>query len=533
MIILCSWCVLLSVQSCTDRNSSVTGGAILSDLIRPIDGRSMRATSTKADENGKPIAHNADNSRVKPGETKVVLEASGPGVITHMWFTFLGPARHPWATNGSATHQEMLIRVFYDGSEVPAIDVPFGDFFANCFGKRSEVISMPVIVEDADSYNCFWPMPFRKSIRIEIVNQSKEKNISLLYYNIDWIKKDALPKGTPYFYARYRQEYPTKPGEDYLILETEGKGHFVGTVMSVRTRSPGWFGEGDEKIYIDGEKEASIWGTGTEDYFLSAWGLKSGMNTPYFGTVFFDQWGIVGGHTSAYRWHLADPIVFEKSIRVTIEHYGWISPDENKERRAHSWNEREDDFTSVAYWYQTDIPKPADETPPAGERILPNLDEVFPARDIIEKGLWKNGSGEIQNDMEFYLDGQLLFRPANPAATVDIPFSVSDKKPVRLLLSVTRGPDYGIWQAYLNGIRIGTPMNLYGEKPVEWEHHLLDFWPEPGNYTLQLKLVGKDQRSTGQLLGIESVRLRERRPRVTGFGFDRDRDWKTDPVLYE
>jgi hypothetical protein len=528
--------LLLSIflaAGCTTQEDQVPGGAILSDLIKPIHGRSMRATSTKTDENGKPIPHNADNSRVKPGETKVVLEADGPGVVTHMWFTFLGPARHPWATNGSATHQEMLIRVYYDGSDVPGVEAPFGDFFANCFGKRSEVISLPVIVEDADSYNCFWPMPFQKSIRIEIINQSKEKNISLLYYNIDWIKKNHLPKETPYFYAKYRQEYPTKNGEDYLILETEGKGHYVGTVLSVRTRSPSWFGEGDEKIYIDDEKEPSIWGTGTEDYFLSAWGLKSGLNTPYFGTVYFDQWGIVGGHTSAFRWHLADPIVFEKSIRVTIEHYGWISPDENIERRAHSWNEREDDFASVAFWYQTGKPTFNQPVPPAEERILPNLDEIFPARTIAGTAACKNGTGEIQDNLDFYMDGQLLFKPSSENASVTIPFTIADKKPTRLLISVTNGPDFGIWQAYLNGIKIGSPVNLYDPKVLEWEHHLLDFWPEPGNYTLELRLVGKDQRSTNTLLGIESVRLRERRPRVTGFAYDKDKDWKTNPVLYE
>jgi hypothetical protein len=525
--------LILAASSCQNRSGSVIGGAILSDLIRPIDGRSMRTTSTKTDSLGKPIAHNADNSRVLAGETKVVLDVKGPGVVTHMWYTFLGPGKHPWAINGSATHQEMLIRIYYDGSDVPGVEVPFGDFFANCFGKRAEVISLPVIVEDADSYNSFWPMPFQKSIRIEIINQSKDKNINLLYYNIDWIRKDRLPAGTPYFYAQYNQEYPTKTGGDYVILETEGKGHYVGTVMAVRTRSPSWFGEGDEKIYIDGESEASIWGTGTEDYFLSAWGLQSGVNTPYFGTVYFDQWGIVGGHTSAYRWHLADPVVFSKKIRVTIEHYGWISPDENIERRAHSWNEREDDFSSVAYWYQTGIPTCKRETPPAEERILPNLDIIIPARDVVAGKTFHGGKSQVQEDLEFYMAGQLLFSPENDLASVEIPFTVAEKKPTRLLLSVTRAPDYGIWQAYLNGVKVGAPMNLYDENVREWEHHLLDFWPDPGNYTMVLKLVGKDQRSTGNLLGIESVRLRERRPRVTGFAFNKDNDWKINPVLYE
>lgn len=519
--------------SCKNSGSDVVGGAILSDLIRPIDGRSMRSTSTKTDENGNPIPHNADNSRVMPGETKVVLEADGPGVVTHMWFTFLGPGKHPWATNGSATHQEMLLRIYYDGRDEPGVEVPFGDFFANCFGKRSEVISLPVIVEDADSYNSFWPMPFQKSIRIEVINQSKDKNINLLYYNIDWIKKNKLPKETPYFYARYRQEYPTVNDEDYLILETEGKGHYVGTVLAVRTRSPSWFGEGDEKIYIDGEKEPSIWGTGTEDYFLSAWGLKAGVNTPYFGTVYFDQWGIVGGHTSAFRWHIADPIVFEKKIKVTIETFGWISPDENKERRAHSWNEREDDFTSVAFWYQTGIPTHYQPVPSAEERILPNLDKIFMAEKAITGKSYHGGIASIQENLDHYMNGQLFFTPTSKQANVEIPFSVGEKKPLRLLLAVTKAPDYGIWQPYLNGIKVGEPMDLYNEKVREWEHHLLDFWPETGNYTLELRLVGKNHLSTGEKLGIESVRLRERRPRVTDFAFDKDNDWKTNPKLYE
>jgi hypothetical protein len=525
--------LLFSCNYCKNNEPEVTRGGVLSSLTKSIDGRSMRSTSTKTGEDGKPIPHNADNSRVMPGETKVVLEAGGPGVITHMWFTFLGPGKHLWATNGSATHQEMLLRIYYDGREEPGVEVPFGDFFANCFGKRSEVISLPVVVEDADSYNSFWPMPFQKSIRIEVVNQSRKKNINLLYYNIDWIKKDKLPAETPYFYARYRQEYPTESGKDYVILETEGKGHYVGTVMAVRTRSPSWFGEGDEKIYIDGEDEPSIWGTGTEDYFLSAWGLQSGVNTPYFGTVYFDQWGIVGGHTSAFRWHLADPVVFNKKIKVTIEHYGWISPDENKERRPHSWNEREDDYATVAYWYQTGVPTFKPETPSAEERVLPNIDEIFMAEKAVANNSYSGGTPEIQENLDHYMNGQLTFTPTNDQARVQIPFTVGKKEPNRLLLTVTKAPDYGIWQAYLNGLKVGQAMDLYDQEVHEWEHHLLDFWPDPGSYILELRLAGKNHFSTGKKLGIESVRLRERRPRVAEFAYDKDNDWETEPKLYE
>src|SRR6185369_14950416 len=418
---------------------NLTAG-ILDDLAKPHEGRSMRSTSTmrmgesrrageqKLNPHAEPRGDldeqsNWDNFHVAPGATHVLLDEQGPGIITHIWITFLGPEPQDWAKNGSANHQEMLLRMYWDGNPRPAVEAPLGDFFANCFGQRREVTSLPVIVEDADSYNCFWQMPFRKSARIEIVNQ-RDKAISLLYYNIDWTKKERLPKDTPYFYAQYRQAYPVEHGKDYVLLETRGKGHYVGTVLAVRTRSPAWFGEGDEKIYIDGEPKASIWGTGTEDYFLSAWGLKT-TSTPYFGVPYFDQWGIVGGHTSAYRWHLNDPLVFNTGIKVTFEHFGWISPDENPNYKSTSWNEREDDYSSVAFWYQTGEPTFTARAPDASARRLPSLERVTVyARDFA--GASSHGKGAVATQqLEFYEGPQLLYMPDQQAdAWVEIPFEV-------------------------------------------------------------------------------------------------------------
>jgi len=515
----------------------------LANLASPQQGRSMRATSTfrlgadgKYDPRAEPLGDrtersNYDNFRVPPGQTHVCMDVKGPGMITHMWFTFLGPEPQDWAPQGSATHQDMLLRVYWDDNPRPGVEAPLGDFFANCFGKRSEVISMPAIVEDADSYNCFWRMPFRKSARVEIVNQS-DKPINLLYYNIDWIKLKSLPRDTPYFYAQYRQEYPVQSGKDYLILETTGKGHYVGTVLAVRTRSPSWFGEGDEKIYIDGEPKASIWGTGTEDYFLSAWGLKR-TSTPYFGVPYFDQWGIVGGHTSAYRWHIHDPIVFNKGIKVTLEHWGWISPDENPERRSMSWNEREDDYSSVAFWYQTGLPTFEARAPEGKDRRLPGLERVITyARDWMDEKRHGIGSAHTQQ-LPFYEGPQVLYQPEKAeGAWFELPFEVKEKEPLRLLLNLTQSYDFGIYQAYLNGIKIGDPMDLYAAETTSEEFHLLDFWPDPGRYVLRLECVGRNRASSGYYLGIESVRLRERRPRVKDMGHDKNRDWKMDPVLY-
>ncbi len=522
---------------------------VLEDLAKPQEGRSMRATSTmrvgevrrggeeKLNPNAEPRgdldeASNWDNFRVGPGQTHVLLDAKGPGVVTHIWLTFLGPEPQGWAKNGSANHQEMLLRMYWDGNPRPAVEAPVGDFFANCFGERREVISLPVIVEDADSYNCFWRMPFRKSARIEIVNQS-DKPISLLYYNFDWIKKQRLPKDTPYFYAQYRQEYPVAPGKDYVVLETRGKGHYVGTVLAVRTRSPAWFGEGDEKIYIDGEPKASIWGTGTEDYFLSAWGLKT-TSTPYFGVPYFDQWGIVGGHTSAYRWHINDPLVFNTGIKVTFEHFGWISPDENPQYKSTSWNERQDDYSSVAFWYQTGQPTFEARAPHARERKLPSLDPTIAyARDFTAAEYHGDGADEPQQ-VEFYPGQQALYRPSSTNnAWLEIPVTVTNKAPFRLLVVATKSYDFGQYQAYLNGVKLGAPFDLYSAKLATEEVHLLDFWPEPGTYRLRLVCTGKNQQSSGYYCGLESVRLRERRPRVAQYGHERDKDWRKEPKLYQ
>ncbi|MBM3294987.1 MAG: DUF2961 domain-containing protein [Candidatus Aminicenantes bacterium] len=555
-----SWTVLVlgltfGAAACGDDGPQTPGGdGSLGALARPIEGRAMRATSAmrvgelrrgpngerdigprrydpKADFKGDgEVQSNWDNFNVPPGGTHVLMDEAGPGVITHIWITFLGPEPHAWAPRGSAGHGEIVLRMFWDGRERPAVESPLGDFFANGFGERREVISLPVVVEDADSYNCFWRMPFRQSARVEVENQS-DKPLSLLYFNIDWIKLDDLPRDTPYFHAQYRQEHPVEKGRDYLALETSGKGHYVGTFLAVRMRSPAWFGEGDEKIYIDGETKPSIWGTGTEDYFLSAWGLKT-AGTPYFGVPFFDFRGI-GGRTSSYRWHVADPMPFEKSIKVTFEHMGWISPDENPEYKSTSWNEREDDFASVAFWYQTGGPTFAERAPGAAERRLRDLSRIT-VRAADHAATARRGRGSLAKRTSDPFGGEdLVYEPDQAAgAWVEIPFEVEAKEPLHLVLRGTRTGDGGLYQAYLDGVKIGPPLDFYADPAARHEFQLLDFWPEPGTYTLRLENAGRNPRSSGLACALESVRLLERRPRVAAYGHDKDKDWRKTPTLY-
>jgi hypothetical protein len=526
--------------------SAIFAQSLLQDLTKPPEGRSMRASSTfrkgadgKYDPKADPLQDNTEDSNedcflVPPGETKVVLDAKGPGMITHIWFTFFPPEKHEWAPEGSASNQDMLLRIYWDDRKTPGVEVPMGDFFCNAFGKRYEVASLPVAVGDTGSYNCYWNMPFRKAARIEVVNQG-EKPISLLYYNIDWIKKDTLPEDTPYFHAKYRQEYPLEKGKDYVLLDTQGRGRYVGTLLSVRTRSPNWFGEGDEKIFIDGEPKASIYGTGTEDYFLQAWGLKKTM-TPFFGTPFYDQpYRMIGSKVSCYRWHLADPIAFEKGIKVSFEHYGWTSIDENPDNKQINWNEREDDFSSVAYWYQLGEPTFNPPMPSAKERHLPNIERaIVYAKDFAAEKFHSPGTAVVQEQPKLYETPQLRFEPKNSDESwQEIQVEVKRKEPLRLIVNATCGPDLGKYQATLDGVKIGDPMDFYAAELAGKEFPLMDFWPEPGVYTLRLTCIGKNKLSDGSNLAIESLRLRERRPRVEKYGHDKDKDWRKQPLFYK
>ncbi|MBI3735881.1 DUF2961 domain-containing protein, partial [Candidatus Sumerlaeota bacterium] len=337
---------------------------------------------------------------------------------------------------------------------------------------------------------------------------------------------------TPYICARYNQEFPVANGHDYTILDAEGRGHYVGTVLSVRTRSPEWFGEGDIKIYVDDDRIPSIWGTGTEDYFLSAWGLRQ-CSFPYFGVPYTDGFGAFGGKTATYRWHIADPIVFQKRLRVTIEHFGWIPPDENPKQQRDSWNEREDDFASVAFWYQTGPSKRFSEIPPARERKLPNLDQIIGANEIAATA--KSGAGKFTiQDGEMWTSGsQILYQPpSEKEAWIEIPFTVAAKEPRRLILSLTRSYDFGDYAVYLDGVKLRDPVKLYAKETELKEFHLLDFWPDAGAHTLRLECVGKSPDSSGYWLGLDSIRLRERRPRVKQWGFDKEKDWKKEKILY-
>ena len=247
----------------------------------------------------------------------------------------------------------------------------------------------------------------------------------------------------------------------------------------------------------------------------------------------FDQWGIVGGHTSAYRWHLNDPIVFNTGIKVTLEHFGWISPDENPDHKSTSWNERQDDYASVAFWYQTGQPTFKARAPHARERTLPSLERTIVYGHEFTAANHHGPGAAMTQQLELYPEPQLLYQPASAdGAWIEIPFTVTNKEPLRLLLNMTKSYDFGNYQAFLNGVKLGGVMDFYSASVESEEFHLLDFWPDPGVYKLRLECVGKNPQSQGFYAGLESVRLRERRPRVVEYGHEKNADWRQKPILY-
>jgi hypothetical protein len=291
----------------------------------------------------------------------------------------------------------------------------------------------------------------------------------------------------------------------------------VGCVMSVRTRSPEWFGEGDEKFYIDGAKEPTIWGTGTEDYFCKAWGLRKGC-FPYFGVTILGDWGI-GQKITLYRWHIVDPVVFKKSLRFEIEHWGWMSADETKSGKVEGFVEREDDYARVAFWYRKQPAKSFAELPSAAERKFPEIDIAFRGGDFAQTAPHGAGQIQAQKGPQWPGAGQAFYKPESEEnAWLEAPFAVQNREIRRLVLRLTTSYDYGTYQVCVDGERYGDVLNLYSVEIEIHEYQCGDWMFEPGEHTVRFECIGKDPRSAGSCLGVDGVLLRERRPRTKWLG---------------
>ena len=309
---------------------------------------------------------------IGPGQRVVLADIRGSGTITHIWMTIASDERYYL--------RRIVLRAYWDYETDPSIEAPIGDFFGLGFGEPYYWASVPLAVADR-ALNCFFPMPFSRRARIEIENQGAQP-VKAFYYQIDY---ESYAPGSAEALATERQGRfhawwnrqitkatdgrPNLDGaQNYLILDAAGRGQYVGVVLHIQGLATDWWGEGDDMIFIDGDAKPTLNGTGLEDYFCGAWNfnlLNREYNFPYFGYSRKGNADYTGRH-SMYRFHIEDPITFDRSLRVTIEH-------------GHA-NDRSDDYSSVAYWYQTEPHKRFPPLPPVAERLPIDRWNVVPIR---------------------------------------------------------------------------------------------------------------------------------------------------------
>lgn len=351
---------------------SLAAGASAQELNWQPDLTHQQTYTPHRASSSDPTGRNDDSRRIEPGATLTLLDTDGPGTISHIWFTI--------ATTENYHLKKIVLRVYWDGEATPSVETPVGDFFGLGLGVYNSWQSQMLSVGNDKAMNSYFPMPYGRHARITVTNEGKQP-VGDFYYNIDYrTYARPLAAGTLYFHAQYRQAQPNRgvandwlrnqdtsknpnlTGENnYVWMEAQGHGQFVGVTMSVLQNQDLWWGEGDDMFFIDGEKSPSIAGTGAEDYFLGAWDFGGHpFSYPLYGApIVGDE--LAGSRSSVYRFHLDSPIPFSKSIKATIEH-------------GHA-NYRSDNYYSVAYWYQAEPHAPYPALPPVDDR-LPKLQAV-------------------------------------------------------------------------------------------------------------------------------------------------------------
>ncbi len=278
---------------------------------------------------------------IEPGQTYTLAEMEGPGCIQHIWMTPTG------------TWRFYIFRIYWDDEKEPSVEVPVGDFFGMGWGEYAHLNSLAMCVNPGRAFNSYWQMPFRKKCKITMENIDVKP--TRLYYQIDYALAE-VPEDAAYFHAQFRRPRPDRDKEAYTIIDNiKGKGQYVGTYMAWQVNNDGWWGEGEIKFYMDGDKQfPTICGTGTEDYFCGSYnfdvkGQYTEFSTPYAGlhqVIRPDGTYKANTRFGLYRWHITDPVRFEKDLKITMQDLGW--------RSEGRYLRQESDIASVAYWYQTE-----------------------------------------------------------------------------------------------------------------------------------------------------------------------------------
>ncbi len=429
---------------------------------------------------------NNDRIHLKIGESATLAHLKGPGRIVRIWITI--DSRDPWFL------RRILLRMYWDGEEHPSVNVPVGDFFGTGFKYKhyiSEYVGMT-----SGGYYCYFPMPFQKSARIEIKNQTG-KPVYAFYYHIDVQQLDTpLPGNTAYFHAFWKRDIRTDDQENYEVLHAKGVGHFIGLNMSMQSlRGSLWYLEGDEMVWVDGEPHPSIYGTGTEDYFTSGWYFNRGeFHAPYHGLIIKND---SLARIAAYRYHIKDPIPFTKSLRFTIEH-------------GHD-NEEIADYASTAFWYQKEPHNPFPPILKSSLRI-PLRTVVPPDAIEMESLLALNSALEEAKVVEMSDHGaewgdlkqlQLSGR-ANDSFLLKIP-AREDRYSGRLFY--TRGPGYANVAIKHYGERIAAIKGEAKQIVPAADCRLDTLYVENGAIELEFVIQSDQDRNQPLTIGLDAIDL--------------------------
>jgi hypothetical protein len=457
------------------------GGAGLDHLFIPGGGALVQYSSHAP----KPGA--VDSWEVPAGATVTLVDHHGPGVVRRWWMTIIQTE-----TNADLFRRSIL-RCYWDGETTPSVEAPLADFFGLSFGEVHDFTSSAVSVTSG-GLNCYWPMPFRSSARITLENQTGVP-ISGLFFNIAVEKSPKVPRDALYFHAQFRSA-PTVQGKPVVVLETSGAGNYVGTVMSARTlRGVGMrFLEGNERIFVDGEREPSVAGTGTEDYFGGGLYFVTGaFSGPYLGVTVLDR---EKNRVGAYRWHILDPIRFTKSLRFELQH----GPNDDVPS----------EYATLAVWYQTHPHSPFPPFPEGGEAVgtvAPfRIEGAIEGEELVGSALATQGRVTVQSMAEFHGDwsgdAQLLWRGGSPGGHLTLFVTSPEAGEREVIGHFTKSGDYGDVKVMHQGRELAV---IRGYAPgiatstVSLGRVLL----ERGPNAFLLEIEGKDARSNGYAVGID------------------------------
>jgi len=491
--------------------------AQLEDITQKKPGRRMRNSSGLFDPES-----NADSFRIQPGETVVLADLEGPGEIQHIWFTIgAHERRYP---------RTMVFRIYWDDSDIPSVESPLGDFFAAGNGMRANVSTLPIEVTSyGRALNSYWKMPFYKNARLTMTNEGK-RPITSCYFYIDWVKLEDLPSDSLYFHARYNQEWPVVPFSYYTLLDVNGDGQYVGSVISLHCATASWFGESDDHFYIDGEEQPSLVGTGFEDYFTDAWNLRLFSNLNAGITI--REWNSEDARITGYKWHINDPIMFKKSLKVDVERRSYITVVDPRTQKAvkGDFKYRADFLSSVSFWYQRTIAAPMKPFPEVSERLMPEIwvepremTELPPEKNPIRTSPGLNP--ESAYSRAGWKKKMFHLRNEKVGAWLKIPFDVKEKGRYSISVFPLLFRDNGIWKLSLTGpgvdMVLDPRMDLWDaflawkENYPENEQHgtniekkvgILDL--RPGKYIFRFECIGSNPLSYDDLTGKRGYNLR-------------------------